>query len=480
MDKKLEYLNKYGYIYHMVGMTPITKSELREKFKNGEEKLSSTTLTKYVDAPFTGDFPFFLVDDGKAMLDVGALRSSVKELCGYVGVELEELLDDGDQKGGTATEDAGKGASKVESLKKELRKEQEKNARLKKEMTELKKHLAELTPQVLTLQADNLKQRAGNILSSMDKTVDLSTVCVLGKGVEEDIFLHTPEQVLGQPKAISRTGGRRPSFYDEDEEKAHDLTMENGISKFRRFIFNSKILEKFYQDTSIYEMKLSGKKRVSLEEMEANRQETIKLLLEDNTISNQTKLSLYAIWYKHKGTEVGDILDYAGNYGLDANYVIKILESPYTQKTYHNLRDFLRQACKGSEVKIKREAAKELIAGEWYALADYNGVPCRFQMFPVEEMLLFRKYLSDGLYSEALKIIDKLLGTDRKAEFVKGDAEREILVQSGPYQNPEEKFYIEASKMIHQYDALVSGDAGSGADENASLDGLSEDEEEVQ
>lgn len=136
--------------------------------------------------------------------------------------------------------------------------------------------------------------------------------------------------------------------------------------------------------------------------------------------------------------------------------------------------------CKASEAKVKRIAVKELIAGEWYALADYNGVPCRFQMFPVEEMLLFRKYLSDGLYPEALKSIDKLLGNDRKAEFVKGDAEREILVQSGPYQDPEEKFYIEASKMIHQYDALVSGDAGSGADENASLDGLSEDEEEVQ
>ena len=46
---------------------------------------------------------------------------------------------------------------------------------------------------------------------------------------------------------------------------------------------------------------------------------------------------------------------------------------PNVANNYENVRGFLRQVCKASEVRMKREAAKELIAGEWYVVAEYNN-----------------------------------------------------------------------------------------------------------
>ena len=54
MEEKLTTLEKYGYIYPMVGMNPITRKELREKIKKDSPKMSETTLKKYSDAPFDG------------------------------------------------------------------------------------------------------------------------------------------------------------------------------------------------------------------------------------------------------------------------------------------------------------------------------------------------------------------------------------------------------------------------------------------
>ena len=72
MEEKLTTLEKYGYIYNMVGMNPITRKELREKIKKDSPKMSETTLKKYSDAPFDGAYPMFVVKDNKATLDITA------------------------------------------------------------------------------------------------------------------------------------------------------------------------------------------------------------------------------------------------------------------------------------------------------------------------------------------------------------------------------------------------------------------------
>lgn len=92
MEEKLTTLEKYGYIYHMVGMNPITRKELREKIKKDSPKMSETTLKKYSDAPFDGAYPMFVVKEDKATLDITAFRSFIEELCKYVGTDAAVLF----------------------------------------------------------------------------------------------------------------------------------------------------------------------------------------------------------------------------------------------------------------------------------------------------------------------------------------------------------------------------------------------------
>ena len=189
------------------------------------------------------------------------------------------------------------------------------------------------------------------------------------------------------------------------------------------------------------------------------------------------KLALYAGWHEYHGTEREDLLNYAGDHCLDANYVIRLLEKPDVANNYQNVRGFLRQACKASEARMKREAAKELIAGEWFVIAEYNGKPCRFQMFPVEELLYFEKLLRKGLYPKAVLEIDKLLGTYKKSAFVDADPEKELVVRSAGYMDLDAEYYAEASKMIHQYEEMSGIDANVPIEEDGSSDDFKEYEE---
>ena len=214
-----------------------------------------------------------------------------------------------------------------------------------------------------------------------------------------------------------------------------------------------------------------------MEQMNANRRQSIELLLADNKLSNRAKLALYAGWHEYHGTEMEDLLNYAGDHCLDANYVIRLLEMPDVANNYQNVRGFLRQACKASEARMKREAAKELIAGEWYVIAEYNGKPCRFQMFPVEELLQFEKLLRKGLYPKAVLEIDKMLGTYKKTAFVDCDPEKELVVRSAGYSDLDDDYFSEAAKMIHQYEEMCGIDAYVPIEEDCTSDDFKEFEE---
>ena len=78
------------------------------------------------------------------------------------------------------------------------------------------------------------------------------------------------------------------------------------------------------------------------------------------------------------------------------------------------MRGFLRQACKASEAKMKRAAAMELIAGEWYVMAMYNGKPCKFQMVPVDEILELRTALVEHVPAKVLAQTEYLVFIGRQ------------------------------------------------------------------
>ena len=471
MEEKLTTLEKYGYIYHMVGMNPITRKELREKIKKDSPKMSETTLKKYSDAPFDGAYPMFVVKDDKATLDITAFRSFIEELCKYVGTDAAVLFT------GPAPAPGGRKGDNPQIAKVPNKAENPQILIERKKNTELSKQIADLEKQIEELRLENQKIVANSVLANMSKEVNISTVRVFGKAVEEDIFLHNVSDVLGEVRDVSKVGGIRQSFYVKDSDKAKELTVQNARSKVAEILFRSKFFEKLFHDSCAYEKKVSGKVDITASQMDANRRKSIELLLSDDKLSNRAKLALYAGWHEYHGTEMEDLLNYAGDHCLDANYVIRLLEKPDVANNYQNVRGFLRQACKASEARMKREAAKELIAGEWFVIAEYNGKPCRFQMFPVEELLYFEKLLRKGLYPKAVLEIDKLLGTYKKSAFVDADPEKELVVRSAGYMDLDAEYYAEASKMIHQYEEMSGIDANVPIEEDGSSDDFKEYEE---
>lgn len=471
MEEKLTTLEKYGYIYHMVGMNPITRKELREKIKKDSPKMSETTLKKYSDAPFDGAYPMFVVKDDKATLDITAFRSFIEELCKYVGTDAAVLFT------GPAPAPGGRKGDNPQIAKVPNKAENPQILIERKKNTELSKQIADLEKQIEELRLVNQKIVADSVLANMSKEVNISTVRVFGKAVEEDIFLHNVSDVLGEVRDVSKVGGIRQSFYVKDSDKAKELTVQNARSKVAEILFRSKFFEKLFHDSCAYEKKVSGKVDITTTQMDANRRKSIELLLSEDKLSNRAKLALYAGWHEYHGTEMEDLLNYAGDHCLDANYVIRLLEKPDVANNYQNVRGFLRQACKASEARMKREAAKELIAGEWFVIAEYNGKPCRFQMFPVEELLYFEKLLRKGLYPKAVLEIDKLLGTYKKSAFVDADPEKELVVRSAGYMDLDAEYYAEASKMIHQYEKMSGIDANVPIEEDGSSDDFKEYEE---
>lgn len=471
MEEKLTTLEKYGYIYHMVGMNPITRKELREKIKKDSPKMSETTLKKYSDAPFDGAYPMFVVKEDKATLDITAFRSFIEELCKYVGTDAAVLFT------GPAPAPGGRKGDNPQIAKVPNKAENPQILIERKKNTELSKQIADLEKQIEELRLVNQKIVADSVLANMSKEVNISTVRVFGKAVEEDIFLHNVSDVLGEVRDVSKVGGIRQSFYVKDSDKAKELTVQNARSKMAEILFRSKFFEKLFHDSNAYEKKVSGKVDITTTQMDANRRKSIELLLSDDKLSNRAKLALYAGWHEYHGTEMEDLLNYAGDHCLDANYVIRLLEKPDVANNYQNVRGFLRQACKASEARMKREAAKELIAGEWFVIAEYNGKPCRFQMFPVEELLYFEKLLRKGLYPKAVLEIDKLLGTYKKSAFVDADPEKELVVRSVGYMDLDAEYYAEASKMIHQYEEMSGIDANVPIEEDGSSDDFKEYEE---
>ena len=139
----------------------------------------------------------------------------------------------------------------------------------------------------------------------------------------------------------------------------------------------------------------------------------------------------------------------------------------------------MRQACKASEARIKREAARELISGEWYVAAEYNGRTCRFQMLPVEELLSFRDAIKNNMSEQAVFTLDKMLGTRRRAFFEGDNPEKDLVVQDTGFTELDENYYKKAAEMIHQYDEQREAEIHMPVDGDDCGDDFSEYEEEA-
>lgn len=227
-----------------------------------------------------------------------------------------------------------------------------------------------------------------------------------------DFFLDDPAKTLDIPWLLSKYGGQRDSMYEvvDGEDKKLDITTH--INKVGRALFKTDIFKRRVADESRLRLVDAGtarevdmpyikRRKMSGAEIYENRLRTINEILTDPALSNQQKLAFYAGWSEYKGTEFAEYLELAGDMGLDAASVVKLLENPGEHNNYHNVRAFLLQSLKSSEARIKREEVKELICGEWYVEAEYGGKVCRFQMMPVDEIVAFKQAIENLHFDEA-------------------------------------------------------------------------------
>lgn len=112
---------------------------------------------------------------------------------------------------------------------------------------------------------------------------------------------------------------------------------------------------------------------------------TTEELLSYDGLTNSEKLSLYAFFSKRYSKDEKQILDQAAENGINAEFVIRILETYVVSKrTKDAFLEALELAQSDSEYLLRMKFAEELVRKQWWIEAKYNGKMTKFQLVPVD------------------------------------------------------------------------------------------------
>jgi len=445
----------YLELYKFLGQEPRTKDQIATFVVEVMHKAKSTGSV-YSNDIFAGKMPYVVITEDKASIDIWKYREFVEKTAALIGEDCYKMFTGPAPapKGKNAEGDIGKltttespivqdlnrklkdANNKLSQAKKEMAALEEKH---KKEMEELRASLEKELSDVCLRLMDKTSER---ILSEMDCKVLVtpSIRSVPKEALIMDCFLDDPARTLDIPKLISKYGGQKDSVYEviTGEEKKLDIAAH--IRKSCKALFGTDIFKRRVEDESRLKLVDAGtlseeksrylkRRKMTGKEIYENRLRTINEVLTNPALSNQQKLAFYAGWSEYKGTEFSECLELAGDMGLEAGYVITLLENPGEHDNYHNVRGFLLQALKSSEARMKREAVRELICGEWYVEAEYGGKICRFQMMPVDELVAFKEALENLQMDEAIRRAHNLVEVERVAVFEDNDAAKKMYVE---------------------------------------------------
>ncbi len=124
-------------------------------------------------------------------------------------------------------------------------------------------------------------------------------------------------------------------------------------------------------------------------------------LLEMNDKSNVEKIALYTMHCRRLTKEKKEVLETAVKSGIDANFVIRLLEDyRISRKTKDVFLMALKLSQDESEYLVRKQFAKELLEGYWYITANYCGRNTNFKLMPVAEF----EYLQEKLSKHIMKL----------------------------------------------------------------------------
>ena len=381
--------------------------------------------------------------------------------------------------------------SKVNELEAELSKVKAAHERAIKEIVADKQKLAdEWQKKLEQLKNKRAKKECANIAAEMDKKVVVTSTIrsVAPEHLARDFFLDDSHWQIDVPVQVSKFGGEKDSLYEVIDGEDKKLEVESYVSNVFTKLMKLPILKRRVEDESklkqVEEGTVSEEKRRYLKRKEItgaeiyeNRLISINNMLLNPNLSNQMKLAYYAAMTEYHGKEMSDLLNYAGDMCVDVVEVIRLLENPMEHNNYHNVRGYLRQASKPSEARIKRETVRELISGEWYVVAEYNGKECRFQMLPMTELEAFRDALIAAKYDDAILELENLISKQRKATFVDDNPDKPIQVEVVKEKTKEEiskEIMTAAEQRMRKVEEDSGVDVHAPVDEDGFEDGFKE------
>lgn len=396
MDKELlGNLRTYSEVYEYVSKGTRTKEELFQYLQ--EIGKARSTADEQVKKAFTNQVQLLVIDGENVSIDKDKAYSFVSDICECFGLSV------------VCSPHTSKPEDEIRSLKEE-------NEILREEL----KRATE-------------KPVADVIINHMEKSrISLESVELYTSEGEHKPFLLTDiRDKLNAERVLSVQGGERDSIYRIIQDYSKELTVWNYRIKNVRNVFASEFLKKWvYALTHLEKVdktKSKRKKTVTYDELQEERVAYINEILDNPNFSNQNKMTMYAALMRRDHKEMADLIEMAAEYGLDAKYTVQMLEQ--SEWNIWRFRSFLKARMSQSEIRMKREVAREFIAGEWTVVAEYNGQRCRFQMVPMEELQLFLELLKGEYYDKATRVLEKVANTKRQASFVDNDSAKEIIVK---------------------------------------------------
>ena len=425
-------LDTYPELYEYTAAQPRVKNEVMDYLTGSVGKVRKTVYLQLKSVE-DGKISFLSMRDGQVIFEHELFEKTITELCRKFSYEV--TLEQKSKKRHVPEDDVPtvtgshspqfqlmkEKAGSVDALVKEYEKQlaakdkaiMEKDSKIAELLLYRDRKIAELT--------DALQRKADDrILECMDQKVLVVETAEVkpGKKAKRDFFLLSKPGLLDVDEMLSKNVGQMNSPYRPIFVADKELSAENYDRKISKILFGGKLLKRRLEEQErlpkvLLEETEDGtwvkRKKISLSEIERNRLESINEIIAMEGVSNQVKLSLYAAWCDKADSKVWDILKYAGEHDINAEYLIRLLEKP---KEYHNVRflwGMVMQARMASEAHIKREAAMEFISGDWYVEAMYRDKMCKFQMVPISELEEFYKVLSEHRADEARQILGDVL-----------------------------------------------------------------------
>lgn len=480
----LQNLVNYSDIYEYVSEGKKTTSQIKEYLMK-KKNITEPTARRYLKT-ITGDKTgVFQVQAGMIQINQPVIEKVMQELVQDFGVGLNEVAD---AKLREMEAENKKLLSQVKQLEKKVTELEAKEAQYKEAQEceeelnmyrtqryeEKKERIRELTSEKMQLVQELRKAELEQ------KVMFVGALEMVPKPEDDGLMLLDRSIVnLDIEKSICKFGGKRASFYEvvEDDpdhpqfdEKGqipgHELNQENYMLRIARSVMPDLFfkswaadnqVEKEFQRTHGVVMKESKAKQQARDKADQSKSEiqkhteerlrknkiSIQTIVNDDRMTDQMKLQMYARFSDYHGTDMERLINYAAQYGVGAKWFIQVLEDADICDNYENIRDCLRMFLQQSDFHKKLELVQELLDGTWTVKVEYEGKPTAFAFVPVSEINEIRtclklppsKFTNKDLY--LFKEEDKKQSRKRQAPAKEKTVPKEVEVKPALVKAPD-------------------------------------------